>query len=235
MKNNKWKNGTLLTMANAKTVKGEPLGYLTGILYLAPAHESVPFGGKNVCPWASAGCRAACLFTAGRGRFNSVRAARIAKTVYMTQDPEGFRADLVKSIRRVERKAARMGLKVAIRLNGTSDIDFSEIYNLFPRVQFYNYTKSIKHALQFARGELPKNVHVTYSRTEDSMINLFALDNRVNIAVVFEKGKLPAVFMGRKVIDGDKHDLRFLDETGVVVGLSAKGAAKHDKTGFVVR
>ena len=39
--------------------------------------------------------------------------------------------------------------------------------------------------------------------------------------------------MGRKVIDGDKHDLRFLDEKNVIVGLIAKGEAKKDISGFV--
>ena len=38
-----------------------------------------------------------------------------------------------------------------------------------------------------------------------------------------------------KVIDGDTDDLRFLDPTNVVVGLKAKGDAKHDTSGFVIR
>jgi hypothetical protein len=36
------------------------------------------------------------------------------------------------------------------------------------------------------------------------------------------------------VIDGDLSDLRFLDRTGVVVGVRAKGKAKKDVSGFVV-
>jgi hypothetical protein len=39
--------------------------------------------------------------------------------------------------------------------------------------------------------------------------------------------------MGRRVINGDESDLRFLDPVGVVVGLKAKGKAKRDTTGFV--
>jgi hypothetical protein len=35
-------------------------------------------------------------------------------------------------------------------------------------------------------------------------------------------------------VDGDKDDLRFLDPQGVIVGLKAKGDAKHDDTGFVI-
>ncbi len=55
----------------------------------------------------------------------------------------------------------------------------------------------------------------------------------VNMAVVF-RDKLPDTFRGLQVIDGDKDDLRFLDPKGVVVGLLAKGRAKHDDSGFVI-
>ena len=48
--------------ANPKTVKGQKRGYMTAVLYLAPADLS----GWNVCPESTAGCRAACLNTAGR-------------------------------------------------------------------------------------------------------------------------------------------------------------------------
>lgn len=46
-----------------------------------------------------------------------------------------------------------------------------------------------------------------------------------NVAVVF-KDKLPSKWMSRRVIDGDKHDLRFLDPKGVIVGLVAKGLGR---------
>jgi hypothetical protein len=39
--------------------------------------------------------------------------------------------------------------------------------------------------------------------------------------------------MNRPVIDGDLHDYRPLDESGVIVGLRAKGQAMSDKSGFV--
>ena len=38
----------------------------------------------------------------------------------------------------------------------------------------------------------------------------------------------------RRVVDGDEHDLRFLDPAGAVVYLKAKGPARHDRTGFVL-
>ena len=37
------------------------------------------------------------------------------------------------------------------------------------------------------------------------------------------------------VISGDDHDLRFTDPHGKIVGLEAKGKAKQDNSGFVVK
>jgi hypothetical protein len=54
-----------------------------------------------------------------------------------------------------------------------------------------------------------------------------------NVAVVF-RGSLPETFKGYKVVDGDLTDLRFADEKNVVVGLTQKGQAKKDESGFVV-
>ena len=53
------------------------------------------------------------------------------------------------------------------------------------------------------------------------------------MAYVF-KDKLPKKFQGRRVIDGDQHDLRFLDPAGVIVGLIAKGSAKKAAAGGFV-
>ena len=53
----------LLSVGNPKILKGMKQGYMTYILHLAPADVS----GYNTCPKATAGCKAACLNTAGRG------------------------------------------------------------------------------------------------------------------------------------------------------------------------
>lgn len=235
----KWSGGKLLTIENAKTVKGESLGYLTGILYLAPADESVPFGGKNLCPLASKGCAAACLFSAGRGRFDAVRNARIAKTLHFVNDFQGFEKDLFESVARVVRAAKRQNLTPAIRLNGTSDVAWekiSGIMNAFPDVIFYDYSKTWSRVLAYSRGELPANYHLTFSRSEENAdkVELIIAETDANVAVVFASKNLPASYMGREVINGDEHDLRFLDKKGVIVGLSAKGKAKRDTSGFVV-
>ena len=218
--------------ANAKTVKGQGRGYMTAILYLAPADES----GYEVCAMASAGCRKACLNKAGMGAFSTVQAARIAKTRLYFEDREAFMAQLVSEVRAFIRKAIKLGLIPVVRLNGTSDIPWervpvegkANIMELFPSVQFYDYTK------RHNRRNLPANYHLTFSLAEDNDSRAgAAATNGANIAVVFRTDKFPTTFMGMPVVDGDADDLRFLDGRGVVVGLKAKGPAKKDTSGFV--
>lgn len=222
--------------ADAKTIKGVKQGYLTAVMYLAPSDES---GVTNTCAMASDGCRKSCLFTAGRGRFDSTRNARIKRTVNFVEDKEAFLKQLVKELNAFIRKAKRMELTPCIRLNGTSDIlweyilyDGKCIIDHFPDVQWYDYTKVWK---RFDRP-LPKNYHLTFSRSEDNqdaVERVIEKHPNVNVAVVFDK--LPETYLGRKVFNADDSDLRFLDPKGVICGLVEKGDAKKDESGFVVR
>ena len=214
---------------NAKTAKSDKASqYLTAILYLLPD--------LDLCPMSErAGCAAACLNTAGRGAFNNVQEARRAKSQAFKRDPVAFVDQLKLDIAKHVRYCERRGKKPAVRLNGTSDIDWSKItgsdgltvFEAFPGVTYYDYTKMIK------RKPLP-NWHLTasYSEASAKYAGMVAKTDK-NIAVVF-RDRLPKTFLGRPVIDGDKHDLRFLDRPGVVVGLLAKGAAKRDTSGFVI-
>ena len=225
----------LLSRANTKTLKGEKFGYITSILHLAPYNLS----GYQVCANATT-CIAPCLYTAGRGRFDNVQAARIRKTRYFFEDRESFMRDLVDDIEKSIKYAKKRGLIPVFRLNGTSDIpwekirvkEYRNIFEAFPDVQFYDYTK-------IPGRSLPNNYHVTFSHDglnwEKSCRD--ALYNGQNVAVVFDK--IPEKFRGWPVIDGDLSDLRFLDKNtlplGLIVGLKAKGNAKKDLSGFVVR
>ena len=222
----------LLTVGNTKTVKGEAMGYMTFIMHLAPSTLS----GYNTCPMASKGCAAACLNTAGRGRFTATQEARIRKTKWFFEDRPTFMAQLVKDIQAAIRKAERETMIPVFRLNGTSDIRWENIpvggrrniMEMFPSQTFYDYTK-----LQ-NRVNLPPNYHLTFSRSEE---NYTAVDTMMaqgyNTAIVFDT--LPAVYNGYKVIDGTETDLRFLDPKNVIVGLLAKGKAKKDLSGFTVQ
>jgi hypothetical protein len=218
---------------DAKTVKGEKFGYLTGILYLAPANEA---GFGNLCTNASAGCLASCLYTAGRGAMNNVKEARIRKTRLFFSDKPKFLETISQDITNLVNSGKKEQKKVCVRLNGTSDVPWERlgIFDTFPEVQFYDYTKSAKRAIDFALGKMPKNYHLTFSRSEENENSaLEVLRTGGNIAAVFAN-KLPKEWKGYTVIDGDESDLRFNDGKNVVVGLKAKGKGKKDETGFVI-
>jgi len=157
---------------------------------------------------------------------------------------------LAGEISAVIRRAEKLGLKPAIRLNGTSDLPWEnlapELFQKFSDVQFYDYTKSFKRALAYAKRELPANYHLTFSLAENNatLANL-ALDAGVNVAAVVAGFKsktivLPTSTVERKVFDADRHDLRFTDRVGRdgrgrVGILTAKGKAKRDASGFVLK
>jgi hypothetical protein len=236
----------LLGISSAKTRKGEALNFLTGILYLSPSTLS---GVGNVCPWAGT-CKEACLNTSGRGAFNSVQSARIKKTKAFFANRNAFLESLYEDCKALVAKAKRLGMTPCVRLNGTSDLAFHRLtvpskgltlMDLFPTVPFYDYSKSVKKALDNAKGLHPANYHVTFSRDSAANENECAAVLRAggNVSVVF-RDALPPTFFHRPVLDGDLHDLRFLDRraragrSGFVIGLKAKGQAKRDQSGFVV-
>lgn len=249
--------------ANAKTVKGQKRGYMTAVMYLAPYKAA----GINVCPMAElASCWKGCLNTAGRGGIakdnatlttpagelpdNAIQRARIKRTRFYADDRQGFMLALEREIRAFVRKAERKGLTPVVRLNGTSDIQFeighpvgdaATIFDAFPDVQFYDYTKIAK---RFDR-RLPDNYRLCLSYSEASdryadmcrtaqayhgvSLVIVARDETVKQRMIAEHGPgdLPAV-------DGDETDLRFTDPAGATVYLKAKGNARKDTSGFVL-
>lgn len=226
---------------NAKTVKGQKYGYMTGILYMAPSTIS----GNNTCPMAKvAGCEAACLYSAGRGAFNSVQQSRIDKAKWFHQDRASFMVQLVKDIQKLAYKADNSGMVPLVRLNGTSDIrwesipvirdgiTYPNVMAAFPGIQFYDYTKIAN------RKGIPANYDLTFSYSGLSGYQKFVGQAKaagMRIAVVFRKREdIPSSFLGMECVDGDDSDIRHLDPQGVVVALYAKGNAKTDQTGFVV-
>lgn len=242
----------LLTLGNPKTDKSLKYGYSTAILHLAP-HKLAAVG--NLCGYASAGCAAACLNTAGRGGIaldsdglNGVQVARIQRTRLWKRDPESFYARLTHEIQLHVDRARRAGLTPCVRLNGTSDLPWEklrpQLFERFADIQFYDYTKWPLHKRGKA-GALPTNYHLTFSLCEDNDARaIAALDSGVNVAAVLavKRGAtLPQSFAlvtdgriaCRQVVDGDAHDLRFLDPADSFVALRAKGRAITDRSGFV--
>ena len=228
----------LLSSGSTKIEKSNKLSdkYFSRIIYLAP--DDLADGKRTLCPFAKkAGCSEACLNTAGHGKFSNVQQARIRKSLLFLNDQQEFMRQLVEDVNKFLKECDRLGKKPALRLNGTSDIQWEHIkvegheniFAMFPQIQFYDYTK-----IPTRKVEHIPNYHLTWSYSEaDSKYAALIKNVSNNIAVVFREA-LPEVFKGFKVIDGDKHDMRFLDETQVVVGLVEKGEAKKDTSGFVI-
>ena len=226
----------ILGESSAKTIKGESIGFLTGIVYLTPDDE--------LCPLARlAGCLGPCLKSAGRGAFNSVQKARAEKTRFFKENRQAFMLSLCADIWALVRKAKRLGLIPLIRPNGTSDIPFENIivwddktiFQLFYSTQFYDYTK---HPARNLEGKTAGNYDLTYSFSAltPKPISIKGLTNRHNrrTAVVFQKREeIPDTFRGWPVVDGDDTDVRHIEPDNVVVALYAKGKAKRDESGFV--
>ena len=226
----------LLSTANPKIQKGTKMGYLSFILHLAPADLS----GRETCPKRTAGCTAACLNTAGRGGMfrkgentNMIQKARIRKTQLFFNERDAFMLDLYKDIQKAIRFAERKGLTPVFRLNGTSDLSWEKytvgttdmnLFQLFPTVQFYDYTKVLgRKVAQY------KNYHLTFSKADGNDSDVAeALFQGMSVVAVYDA--IPA-----GVPSADETDLRFLDPKGVMLGLKAKGRAKKDYSGFVIR
>jgi len=230
----------LLSFNNPKIVKGEKISnYLTAIMHLSPINT-------KICPYQDvAGCKEACLNTAGRGGIikkgettNVIQEARKRKTKLYLEDKPTFMSYLITDIQKFVRYCEKKDKLPCIRLNGTSDIqwenykifDYKNIFESFPDVQFYDYTK-----IPTRKVSEYKNYHLTWSYSEANMKYANLFDKiAYNIAVVFN-GDMPIYFQGREVVNGDESDLRFLDKDNVIVGLKAKGKAKKDTSGFVIQ
>lgn len=241
--------------SNPKVAKnGKVVGVMSFPLHLAPASLS----GFNVCPQASQGCIAACLHTAGNPAYMAGKtASRIAKAQAYFRCRAAFMALLVFEIAAAQRKADRAGMECGVRLNATSDIAWeavmvtidgnaANVMDHFGEVSFYDYTKVTKRALRAASGNRwPINYHLTFSKTEanDEACGE-VLRAGGNVAVVaslpvykkaIDKGYLAYPYDAHPVTDGDAHDYRPADPRGHLVVLKAKGEAKGDTSGFVVR
>lgn len=213
---------------NAKLAKSAGSRYYTVGLSLAPHTLS----GHSVCAGSTPACRELCLNTAGNGRmFQAIHVARARKTRFLFQHRAEFLVQLRKELRQAERKAQKNGKILACRLNVLSDLVWERLdpalFQEFSGVQFYDYTKLPGRILK----ELPRNYHLTLSRselTDNNVLQAWIRKGR-NVAVVFSTSRsqsLPTHYLGVQVIDGDTNDLRFLDPAGVIVGLRAKGRAR---------
>jgi hypothetical protein len=217
---------------NTKTAKNN---LQTFILYLAPSDI---IGTHNLCPMASAGCKASCLYSAGRGRFSNVQLSRINKAKFWAYNRKAFYIQLANELLKIHDKSNFE--KIAIRLNGTSDVDHLDLLKRYTGINFldgfysnllfYDYTKNINVYKKY----FGSNYKLTFSKSETNFDECLEVINMGgNIAAVFS-AELPDTYGGIQVINGDESDLRYFDPANVIVGLKAKGDAKKDNTGFVI-
>ncbi len=215
--------------------------YLTAGLSLAP-HWLAGLN-ESLCVASTVQCRAACnLWFAGRTVTKSVRNAMIRRARELAENPVGFRRRIEADIERLILEAKLTGAVPVIRPNVASDhnrfidwIGSDGILRQFEGTPLvaYDYTKRLEIALS---DDLPANYSLTYSRSERSSEAdceaVFSAGR--NVAIVFDVayqasgryrkiGQIPKRWHGRPVIDGDIHDMRFLDPAGRYIGLRLKG------------
>lgn len=231
--------------SNAKTVKNTEE---TWIMYISP--YDLNSYGKTVCSDSTTGCTQSCLGPhSGRALlFQMITQARIRKTDLYFSDRQAFCNMLLKDMIRLSKRAVEKQIKIQVRLNGTSDLDFIAILKnrtgfdirTLPGLSFYDYTKQIGKFKKYQGTDYK----LTFSRSEKNTAECIEAIKYGPVAVVFDTKKnqdLPTTFSFDginyfPVIDGDKADDLMVNlGSGFILGLRAKGKAKEDQTGFVVR
>lgn len=225
----------MLSPLNEKSPKGERLGYLQAMLYLAPHTLG---GGKTLCPHSTPACRDGCLYSAGRGKTPRTVNARLRRTKMFLEDRDAFIDELVGELCTMQRAADRHGMTLAIRLNGTSDIRWEmekvegekTLFDLFPQAIFFDYTR-IPHM----HRPVPENWKLTFSLADQTPgFALAHLEAGRNVAAIVpdeDRRVAPGPFdvNGTRisVVDGERDDLRFLDPTPALILLRPKGRLFH--------
>jgi hypothetical protein len=227
-----------------KHVKSIDYNELTYSLYLAPADMS----GYEVCPFRTKECTDLCLNESGMNSMNMnndlINQSRIKKTKLFFEHREFFVDWMINEIKTAKTKADKLGFRFSIRLNNTSDITpisfhttidgkRKNLMEIFSDIQFYDYTK-VPNRIELTKKY--SNYDLTFSFSGDNMnecINM--LKNNIRVAMVFKK--VPETYMGYKVIDGDKNDLRYFDDKNVIVGLKYKRVRKKltENVKFVIQ
>lgn len=222
-----------------KTELSELNGVLTYGVYLAPWNLS----GYQVCA-GGRHCHDFCLSGSGQNKadilargekHSKINISRIKKTRLFYENRPVFMKLLVHEINRAANKAAAKNMPFAVRLNCTSDLspelfvhDGQNILDIFPNIQFYDYTKvanRVKLLGRFANYDLTFSFDGYNWKTAEKFLN-----NGGRVAVVFDGHNLPAYFDGWRVIDGNSYDFRFKDPGRVIVGLSYHPVANDYKT-----
>ena len=259
---------------STKTEKGRVLGWVTPILFLAPHTQAYSivkdtaegdailravcdkFGWevpdlykrarRTVCSHAAGNhCPDTCLaWHAGRLVYKDSHHFETAKTLMYKADRDWFEDRLVEELKF---DYLEVYDKVACRLNGGSDLDWTHetsVIHRVPEVQFLDYTKVPQRMFDYLNGVLPDNYHCTFSRGSsnwDTCKEVLARGGNVAVVVREKSLTIDSDFISidgtmHRFVDGDEHDLRHLDrQGGSIVVLKAKGKKqKQDTSGFIL-
>jgi hypothetical protein len=216
--------------SSTKIEKGEKLDVFTGILYLKPADQVTT---KTICAAADLmGCKKGCLISSGQLGKKAGSNAATKRTIMYALQPELFLKHLKVEIMRHQ---LNHGDKLAIRLNGTSDIDFSDLIASMPDQQFYDYTKVYARVL---KNDLP-NYDLTFSGSANNAKSL-AMTARaikdgkrtvlaINTAESKGEYKMPDSLGLIPLVNMDDTDVRFKDAADAVGVLKRKGSNKQTR------
>lgn len=228
--------------SNSKLVRSGAHGYLTLGIQMAP--HTIGSGGPRgftVCPDSTLGCRASCIFTAGRGQAKGVMKARIDRKRMWMAYPSGFYSQLHHEIALARKRAKKLGLKLAIRLNTFSDIPWEQVhpvlFPLFSDTMFYDYTKSADRMMRsLLDPRWPQNYDLTWSTSETNdadTARVVAAGGRIAVPTRSQTVCVPGAKDQYQYSNGDIHDLTFLWPRKTILMLSPKGKGKADTTGFI--
>jgi len=200
---------------------------------------------RNVCRWSTPGCRAACLGNSAHLGIQGGSASRamLARYVMLCAFPDMFWRIVDHEIGKHKRRVGKCGKILVVRINGTSDlmvpeearVDGESILGRHPDAEFQDYTK--RPIPRSGWSAWYPNYYVVRSITERDGPNPEHDGNYV-VPVDLPRGApLPKRYMGRRVIDGDVHDLRCADRQGqyaVLVRVKDRTDGKRpDTRGFI--
>lgn len=234
-------------------------GFLTTGLAFSPAYR---VGNFNFCN-NSVGCWRACLgvksgqygASSEGGNPNSfagnARIASLRRSHAFINDPGAFAVRLDDALQSAKNDADSSNKRLGMRLNILSDIHpdvWRSLYDHYPDVSFYDYTKNATKQLGIPNHHLTHSLRgsshpvgyngVTGSAIDSPFQNWNQMRERItrgeNVAIPFAHRKLIPQYLHDEesglmvpVIDGDRHDFRPLDPKqanghGVIVGLRDK-------------
>jgi len=203
--------------------------YDSYVMYLQPADKVAI---QTICAFAAkAGCKEPCLIDSGQLGMTTGQNAATKRTILMLLRPDYFKKQVLAEIDKAERRAAKPGqLPALFRLNGTSDLDFSDIIKQRPASMFYDYSKILSRV----RKNTIANYDITFSGSMFSMQSRSALQKAAaaghRIAMAFNTKLIASdsLTIPDNLADFDKTDLRHLD--GPVIGaLTRKGSNKKQR------